>query len=132
MSKALTFCSQILWKLQKRREETAIQRFMWAAGQADAIAARLNKLQKVLCVHGQALHEMLQVGPDTMNLCLYRQCIGDIRRTIAADSRRLTAARKAIRRYRNNLPKTTRLQETQAVPNPQQPAEHVAVEGHLA
>ena len=91
MSSRFRFGRQVLQKLRKRRQDTAR-----TSGEVVAIDERLARLREALSLHKQALQEMLEAGADAMNVALYRQCISDIGKAIAAESIRLAAARSSL------------------------------------
>jgi len=97
------FRAEILLKLRKRREEAARERFSQAVGDVETTIARLRRLHLAQRMHNRAIHETLAGGADAMNLRLYRQCIGEIRRAIDEDNEHLADARRTLQRSRTDL-----------------------------
>jgi len=97
------FRAEILLKLRKRREEAARKRLSRSVRDVETTTAHLRKLHAARRMHNRAVREMLAGDADAMNLRLYRQCIGEIRRAIDEDNRRLAGAHRTLQRSRTEL-----------------------------
>ncbi len=103
MSRRSARRTEVLLKLRKRSENAAMQQFSRAVDDAETIAHRLVLLRRALRMHSDALREMLPVGADAMNLCLYRQCVTDIRQAIAEKTNRLETIRCSLPQRKTDL-----------------------------
>ena len=132
MLKDFRFRAETLLKLRKHREQSVQQRFARAAGEVVDIATRLGRLRDALTVHNEALNDMLRAGTDAMNLHLYRQCIGNIRRTIITETLRLEAAQDTLRRSQRQILQVLQQRKAPAAAKDRQAADHAALKRRMS
>jgi len=109
------FSAEILLKLRRRREESARRDFSRAIQDVAAATSRVARLEQAHHMHTQAVREMLAGLTDAMNLRLYRQCIGEIRKALETDNKHLVGARRRLVETRTRLLEAIRQRKALAV-----------------
>ncbi len=103
MARKYNFAAEVLLKLRKRCERSARRDCREGMSDIVAVEGRLARLRNAARMHHEALQRMESNEADTMNMHLYRQCIGDIDRAIVIENRRLATAQAKLENRKTEL-----------------------------